>query len=372
MSIQGVPVSESAGKFPKLTFHLIKIVAVTQTRTCRWFSGGLWEPAILNFFLIFALQGNIVILRSTHRYGEYWGPHSKSDWRYFGSYVIKQIIKESTHIQGKSATWLDLICASQPNLVICSGIHSFLHQVILRQIVFAKFILKVYYPPPSEREVWHLKKANTDHIKRAINEFPWWLWRWWWWWRWWIVFVVWLIDERRSLISSQDHCQRSSPSRISDTPWAGFEPAQNLSSGFDKWICTVVITTIPWRHFFNKIIKNPPSNFTPHETITLDDRGPPWINSKVKYLINEKNAAYKNHLKNDKSSQSFAMCQYFQNHKFMNCIITKTGNDHKGTQTTTNHHQTTSSHQQITTTSSKQLQTTSKQAHTTTNDHKRP
>ena len=133
-----------------------------------------------------------------------------------------------------------------------------------------------------------------------------------------------------------------------------------------------MITTIPWRHFFNKIIKNPPSNFTPHETITLDDRGPPWINSKVKYLINEKNAAYKNHLKNDKSSQSPAICQYFQNHKFMNCIITKTGNDHKGTQTTTNHHQTTSSHQQITTTSSKQLQTTSKQAHTTTNDHKRP
>ena len=34
-----------------------------------------------------------------------------------------------------------------------------------------------------------------------------------------------------SLISIRDHCQRSSPSRISDTPQAGFEPAQNLSSG---------------------------------------------------------------------------------------------------------------------------------------------
>ena len=53
MSIQGVPVSKSAGKFPKFTFHLIKSAAVTQTRTCyfRWFSGGLWESAILNFFL---------------------------------------------------------------------------------------------------------------------------------------------------------------------------------------------------------------------------------------------------------------------------------------------------------------------------------
>ena len=42
-----------------------------------------------------------------------------------------------------------------------------------------------------------------------------------------------MVDRRKalSLISSRDHCQRSSPSRISDTPRAGFEPAQNLSSG---------------------------------------------------------------------------------------------------------------------------------------------
>ena len=54
-----------------------------------------------------------------------------------------------------------------------------------------------------------------------------------------------MIDLQKafSLISSHDHCQRSSPSRISNTSWAGFEPAQNLSSGFIEWICTVVITT---------------------------------------------------------------------------------------------------------------------------------
>ena len=42
-----------------------------------------------------------------------------------------------------------------------------------------------------------------------------------------------MVDRRKafSLISSWDHCQRSSPSRISDTPQAGFEPAQNLNSG---------------------------------------------------------------------------------------------------------------------------------------------
>ena len=43
-----------------------------------------------------------------------------------------------------------------------------------------------------------------------------------------------MVDKRKafSLVSIGDHCQRSSPSRISDTLRVGFEPAQNLSSGF--------------------------------------------------------------------------------------------------------------------------------------------
>ena len=52
-----------------------------------------------------------------------------------------------------------------------------------------------------------------------------------------------------SLISSRNHCQRSSPLRISDTPRAGFEPAQNLSSGLVEWICELVITTTPQQSF---------------------------------------------------------------------------------------------------------------------------
>ena len=51
-----------------------------------------------------------------------------------------------------------------------------------------------------------------------------------------------------SLISSRDHCQRSSPSRISDMLRAGFELAQNLSLGLLEWSCAVVITTTPRLH----------------------------------------------------------------------------------------------------------------------------
>ena len=52
-----------------------------------------------------------------------------------------------------------------------------------------------------------------------------------------------MVDRRKvfSLISSRDHSQRSSSSRVLKTLQAGFEPAQNLSSGLVEWSCTVVI-----------------------------------------------------------------------------------------------------------------------------------
>ena len=55
-----------------------------------------------------------------------------------------------------------------------------------------------------------------------------------------------MVDRRKafSLISSREHCQRSSPSRIYDTLRAGFEPAQNLSSGLVESSCAVIITTV--------------------------------------------------------------------------------------------------------------------------------
>ena len=46
-----------------------------------------------------------------------------------------------------------------------------------------------------------------------------------------IIFMVWLTGERR-LALFPDHCQKYSPSRISDTPQAVFEPEQSLCSGF--------------------------------------------------------------------------------------------------------------------------------------------
>ena len=43
-----------------------------------------------------------------------------------------------------------------------------------------------------------------------------------------------MVDRRKvlNLISSRDHSQKLSPWQTSQTPRAGFEPAQNPSSGF--------------------------------------------------------------------------------------------------------------------------------------------
>ena len=54
------------------------------------------------------------------------------------------------------------------------------------------------------------------------------------------------------------------------------------------------------------------SNFIPHGTITFDGRDPPWINSPIKHLINEKKCYIPKLPQNNKSNQSFITFQSFQ------------------------------------------------------------
>ena len=54
-----------------------------------------------------------------------------------------------------------------------SGVHSSLHPNRHHQKVFAKFNLKIFYPPPYEHEIWHYNKANTDLIRRSSDELSW-------------------------------------------------------------------------------------------------------------------------------------------------------------------------------------------------------
>ena len=117
--------------------------------------------------------------------------------------------------------------ASRPNLVMNSGVYSYLHPNCHHQIIHAKFNLKMFYPPPNERVVWHYQDANNDLIHRFISQYNW---------------------ERA--FSNKDVNKQIS--------------------------------------IFNETILNITTNFISHETKIFDDREPPWINNKVKAMIQEK------------------------------------------------------------------------------------
>ena len=87
------------------------------------------------------------------------------------TFGLQQVINEPTHIIGDFSSCIDLTFTPQPILVMKSGVHSSLHPYCHHQITYSKFNLKIYYPPPYKREIWHYEKANVDHIRRSIDEF---------------------------------------------------------------------------------------------------------------------------------------------------------------------------------------------------------
>ena len=115
--------------------------------------------------------------------------------------------------------------------------HSSLYPNCHHQIIFAKFDLRIFYPPPYERNVWHYKQANIELIRRAIDNFDW----------------------NRALDNVSPNRQVS---------------------------------------IFNDTILNIISNFIPHETIICYNRNAPWINSKIQKVIHKKNKKHKKYINN--------------------------------------------------------------------------
>ena len=131
-----------------------------------------------------------------------------------------------------SASWIDLIFTSQPNLAMHSCVHPSLHASCHHQIVLGKFNLTIFYRPSYKRLVWHYQQGNTDLIKRAIEFFDW----------------------KKSLNNFHVNKQAS---------------------------------------VFNETIMNIFENFIPHETITCNGKDRPWMNKQIKTLIAEKKTLYK-------------------------------------------------------------------------------
>ena len=89
-------------------------------------------------------------------------------------YGLKQIINQPIHILNNSSSCIDLLFASQPNIVMESVVYSSLHSNCHHQVIYARFNLNIYYspphPPPYEREIWHYKKRILIWFsKRFVN-----------------------------------------------------------------------------------------------------------------------------------------------------------------------------------------------------------
>ena len=143
-----------------------------------------------------------------------------------------------------------MIFTSQHNLVVDFGIHPSLRENCYHQIVYSKFDLKIFYPPPYERTVWYYQQADAELIKRSLENFDW------------------------------------------KNAFSNCNPNEQLS----------VLT---------KTLLNIMSNFIRNETILHGDRDPPWITRKLKSMIQEKNLFYKKYLKpnNQETFQEFSQIQ---------------------------------------------------------------
>ena len=109
----------------------------------------------------------------------------------------------------------------------------------------------VSYPPPYSREVWHYREANTDLIRRAISNFNW-----------------------------------------------------------EKAFCNTNVTKKV--SIFNETILNVLSNYIPHETLTCDDKDPPWLNSRIKSLLQDKNKLYKDFRRSNTNAQLLNKLNHLQ------------------------------------------------------------
>ena len=64
------------------------------------------------------------------------------------------------------------------------------------------------------------------------------------------------------------------------------------------------ISNFNWeKSIFNETILNVLSNYIPHETLTCDDKDPPWFNSRIKSLLQDKNKLYKDFRRSNTNAQ---------------------------------------------------------------------
>ena len=65
-------------------------------------------------------------------------------------YGFHQLISQPTHLLPQTSSYIDLIFADEPNLIVDSGVHHLLHSNCQHQITYCKLNVNTEYPPPYE------------------------------------------------------------------------------------------------------------------------------------------------------------------------------------------------------------------------------
>ena len=147
-----------------------------------------------------------------------------------------QLINEPTNFEpNMSPSCIDLLFASQPNLVVESSVHPSLSNTCPHQIIFAKISFKVFLP------------------SRMNGKFG-------------IIIVLKFLLFRGVL---------------------------KTLTGVGLLKTSVLMTKL---NFFNYTSLNIFRNFIPHETIKCSNRDPPWLNKEIKNALRHKNRLCKKYI----------------------------------------------------------------------------
>ena len=159
-----------------------------------------------------------------------------------------QLINEPTHIQSSSSSCIDLIFTDQPNLSVNCGVHASLHANCHHQIVYSRFNLDIYYPPPYQRLIWDYKKADATKIRKALD----------------------LVN------------------------WERLFDKKNINAQVLK---------------LNETTLNVFRNYVPSKYLTIDDKDPVWMNETIKSKIKIKNKIFKEYIQNGRFASDFVFLE---------------------------------------------------------------
>ena len=140
---------------------------------------------------------------------------------------LRQLISCATHITNRSASCIDLIFTSQPNIFADSGVHPSLHPSCRHDIIYGNLDLEVPSAPKYTRRVWHYCRADEHSMKASLNSINW---------------------DREFDINYTDVCRQAK--------------------------------------FLSEVVSSIAHNFIPNEVVVFKPGDPPWMNRQLRKEFN--------------------------------------------------------------------------------------